>query len=153
MNKITHQQVSELISLHPEIVSFGCPEDAVSDEWIEKAEARLALPLSASYKWFLKNYAGGEIGGEEVYSIYGIEFESVCGGDIVYHHIIDLKNGTSVKDKLEVMATDLGEFFYFDYSEFKNGECPVVIKIPSGGFSLYASDFYDFLYKRIVAYL
>ncbi len=52
----------------------------MGDDWIEKAEQKLGFELPRSYKWFLKTYAGGEIGTEEIYSIYGADFESVNGG-------------------------------------------------------------------------
>lgn len=84
MSKVTAQQVEELISLHPDVACFGSEADRVGDDWVKKAEERLGFALPESYKWFLRTYAGGEVGSEEIYSIYGVEFESVNGGDVVY---------------------------------------------------------------------
>lgn len=92
MNEITKNVLIEFINKNENIVNFGTPEDAVDESWILKAEKYLGFPLTTSYKWFLREYRGGEICGEEIYSIYGLDFESVNGGDIVYHHIIDMKN-------------------------------------------------------------
>jgi len=153
MSKITAQQVEELISLHPDVACFGSEADRVGDDWIKKAEERLGFALPESYKWFLRTYAGGEVGSEEIYSIYGVEFESVNGGDIVYQHIVGMKNNLIDDKKLVVSETDIGEVFFFDYSKFKDGECPVSLRIPSGESIHYSSDFYEFLYKRIVAHL
>lgn len=153
MNKVTAQQVEELISLHSDVVNFGNETDAVDDEWIKKAENKLGFSLSESYKWFLKKYVGGEIGTEEIYSIYGVDFEEVNGGDIVYQHLVGLRSKLVDSLKLVVSETDLGEVFFFDYLNFKDGESPVMLRIPSGEYIYYSSDFYEFLYKRILAHV
>ncbi|WP_407317022.1 hypothetical protein [Pseudomonas sp. nanlin1] len=75
------------------------------------------------------------------------------GGDIVCQHIIDLKNNLVDGKKIVVSETDIGEAFFFDYSSFKDGECPVGLRLPSGENVNYASDFYEFLYKRISAHV
>lgn len=153
MGTITAKQVEELISLHSDVACFGSEADSVSDEWIKKAEDRLGLVFPDSYKWFLRKYAGGEIGSEEIYSIYGMDFEAVNGGDIVYQHIAGMRNNLIDNQKLVVSETDMGEVFFFDCLEFKNGEAPVRLRIPSGVNVHYASDFYEFLYKRISAHI
>lgn len=83
-----------------EFVEFAGDGDGVTDEWIYKAESRLGLKLPDSYKWWLKCYAGGEISGEEIYSIYEMDFDSVRGGDIVYMSIVNGRNGLCGKEKL-----------------------------------------------------
>ncbi|MCU1752424.1 SMI1/KNR4 family protein [Pseudomonas sp. 6D_7.1_Bac1] len=108
---VTAQQVEELISLHPDVVCFGSEADRVSDGWIKRAEERLGLALSESYKWFLRTYAGGEIGAEEIYSIYGVDFDSVNRGDIVYQHIVGMKNNLVGGKELVISETDMGEVF------------------------------------------
>ncbi|MCB5205460.1 SMI1/KNR4 family protein [Neorhizobium sp. T786] len=152
MGSVTESIVEALASLNPNVVSFGNEQDAVGDEWIRKAEERLGRCLPTSYKWFLKKYAGGEIGGEEIYSIYGLEFETVRGGDIVYQHILDVKNNPAYSSRVAVAASDFGEVFFFDYLQFADGECPVRLRLPSGEDIPYAADFYEFLYKRILAH-
>jgi len=146
---ISITEIQKLIANHRTIVNFGSPSDAVSDEWISKAEAALSRVLPNSYKWFLKEYAGGEIGGEEIYSIYGVPFESVNGGDIVFQHFVNCKNKLVDNSKLVISETDLGEVFFFDYNKFHNGECPIFLRLPSGENVLYADNFYEFLGKRI----
>lgn len=145
-------EVQRLIASHGSIVNFGSSSDAVGDEWIIKAEAALNRTLPDSYKWFLKEYAGGEIGGEEIYSIYGMPFESVNGGDIVFQHLANRKAGLLDDSKLVISETDLGEVFFFDYSEFQNGECPICLRLPSGEYVHYADSFYEFLCKRIAVH-
>ena len=149
MNTAARSEVQRLISKHVSIMNLGSPLDAVSEEWIVKAEGVLNRPLPDSYKWFLKEYAGGEIGGEEIYSIYGMPFESVNGGDIVFQHLAHRKSDVLDDSKLVISETDLGEVFFFDYSQFQGGECPIYLRLPSGNFVHYADDFYEFLCKRI----
>lgn len=153
MSQVIVQRIRELVSLNPDVVCFGSEADQVGDDWIKKAEQKLGFELPRSYKWFLNTYAGGEIGAEEVYSIYGVDFESVNGGDIVYQHIVGVKNNLVDNKKLVISETDMGEVFFFDYSKFVDGECPVSLRLPSGENVDYASDFYEFLYKRILAHV
>jgi hypothetical protein len=152
--KITSDDVIKLISEHEDIVNLGTSKSFVGEDWITKAENKLGLPLTDSYKWFLREYGGGEIGTEEIYSIYGIDFDKVVGGDIVYHYFLNQKNsGILKKNEVEVCATDFGEVFFFDYSQFENNECPIYLRFSDEMKTPYASDFYDFLYKRIIAHL
>lgn len=152
--KITSGDVNKLISEHEDIVNFGTNENFAGEDWIIKAESKLGTQLTDSYKWFLREYGGGEIGTEEIYSIYGIDFDKVVGGDIVYHHLINQKNdGKLNKNEVEICATDFGEVFFFDYSQFKNNECPIYLRFSDEMKIFYACDFYEFLYKRIIAHL
>ncbi|GAA5013142.1 hypothetical protein GCM10025794_01420 [Massilia kyonggiensis] len=144
--------VEKSIAAHQSIINFGSSSDAVEDEWLINAESVLNRKLPESYKWFLKRYAGGEVGGEEIYSIYGIPFESANGGDIVFQHLMNRKAGLLDDSKLVISETDLGEIFFFDYTNFKNGECPIYLRLPSGEHMLYAENFYEFLGKRIEAH-
>lgn len=153
MKEINAQAIKELVSRHPTIVNFGGVQDAVSSEWLHKAEDALGLVLPNSYKWFLKNYAGGEIGSEEIFSIYGMDFDSVRGGDIVYQHITGRRAGLVDDGQLVVSESDFGEVFFFDYSSFNNEECLIKRRLPSGAEENYANDFYEFLYRRIMAHL
>lgn len=152
MNTAAINEVKRVISSHGSIVNFGSAADAVGKDWIAKAEAALNRPLPESYKWFLNTYAGGEIGGEEIYSLYGMPFESVNGGDIVFQHLANRKAGLLDDSKLAISETDLGEVFFFDYSQWLGGECPICLRLPSGEFVHYANDFYDFLCKRVAAH-
>jgi antitoxin YobK len=152
MNAAAKSEAQRLIASQSSIVNFGTAADAVGDEWIAKAEAALNRPLSDSYKWFLRTYRGGEIGGEEIYSIYGMPFESVNGGDIVFQHLASRKAGLLDDSKLAISETDLGEVLFFDYTQFSDGECPIYLRLPSGEFQHYANDFYEFLCKRVMAH-
>ena len=124
-------------------VDFGPFGEGISDEWITKAEERLHFIFPETYKWWLKNYMGGEIYGEEIFSIYGLDFDTVVGGDIVYINELNRKQGFSNSDQLIICEGEDG-MFYFQKQESLTNELAV---FRDGEY--YASDFIEFLIKRI----
>lgn len=151
MARLEASVAKECIENNSDIVNFGSSADAVDGSWIEKAEEVLGVKLPESYVWFLRNYRGGEIAGEELYSIYGMDFEDVNGGDIVFQHLVNTKNNLTKSNQVVVCETDFDEVFYFDYSQYDGKECPIFIRYPSGNNELYADNFYEFIVKRIEA--
>ncbi|WP_375653337.1 SMI1/KNR4 family protein [Bartonella sp. MR110HLJHH] len=150
MKTYTLDDVAQLVDKYSDIINFGTAEDAPDDVWIKRAEETLGLQFTSSYKSFLKNYGGGEIGCEEIFSIYGVDFETVYGGDIVYNRLTEMKSGLAKPQQLVVSRTDFGETFYFDYTQFQDGECPLYLRFPPSDPQYYASNFYEFLCKRIM---
>ncbi|WP_375678122.1 SMI1/KNR4 family protein [Bartonella sp. AP72JLCBS] len=151
MKTYTLADVIELVDKYDgDIVSFGIAENAVDDLVIEKAEKALGLQFTSSYKTFLKHYKGGDIAGYEIYSLY-----KECGEDIPFDDIVlqnlnyYRKHGFVTPEQLIVSRTDFGETFYFDYTQFRDGECPLYVMLPSEDCEYYASNFYEFLCKRI----
>ena len=124
-------------------VDFGPFGEGISDEWITKAEERLHFIFSETYKWWLKNYMGGEIYGEEIFSIYGLDFDRVVGGDIVYINELNRKEGFSNSEQLVICEGEDG-MFYFQKQESLTDELAV---FRDGEY--YASNFIEFLIKRI----
>ena len=124
-------------------VDFGPFGEGISDEWITKAEERLHFIFPESYKWWLKNYMGGEIYGEEIFSIYGLDFDSVVGGDVVYINELNRKEGFSNSEQLVICEGEDG-MFYFQKQERLTDELAV---FRDGEY--YASNFTEFLLKRI----
>ena len=124
-------------------VDFGPFGEGISDEWITKAEERLHFIFPETYKWWLKNYMGGEIYGEEIFSIYGLDFDTVVGGDIVYINELNRKQRFSNSDQLVICEGEDG-MFYFQKQESLTDELAV---FRDGEY--YASDFIEFLIKRI----
>lgn len=55
--------------------------------------------------------------------------------------------------QLVVSQTDFGDVYYFDYTKFDNGKCPIYIMFPFTECKFYTTNFYEFLYKRIKDYL
>ncbi|WP_019220832.1 SMI1/KNR4 family protein [Bartonella senegalensis] len=136
-----------------DIINFGTAKNAVDDLVIEKAEKALGLQFTSSYKVFLKKYVGGEIGGEEIYSLYGDCGEGIPAGDIVFQNLNDRKRGFMTPQQLLVCDADFDETFYFDYTQFRDGECPLYVKLALGDCEYYASNFYEFLCKRIIVHV
>ena len=124
-------------------MDFGPFGEGISDEWITKAEERLHFIFPESYKWWLKNYMGGEIYGEEIFSIYGLDFDSVVGRDIVYINELNREEGFSNSEQLVICEGEDG-MFYFQKQESLTDELAV---FRDGEY--YASDFIEFLLKRI----
>ncbi len=127
-----------------DFAEFG---EGVLDEWIVKAEKRSNILLPESYKWWLKNYGGGEIYGEEIFSIYEQDFDSVIGGDIVYMYEKNKKLHNFPSNMLVICEAD-DETFYFDTSEDKIDNEYAVYTMNTR--ELYANDFIEFLEKRIL---
>ena len=128
------------------IVEFRDFGDGTSQEWITRAEERLGITFPPSYVWWLKNYGGGEILGEEIFSIYEMDFDTVVGGDIVYMNELYRKKNFKPTDII-ISTTDRGEVFYFKTDEKDDeNEYPVYLNITK---IKYAENFADFLKKRI----
>ncbi|WP_375685590.1 SMI1/KNR4 family protein [Bartonella sp. TT110JLCBS] len=149
MKTYTLDDVVQLIDKYSDSIDFGSTDEAVDDALIEKAEKTLGLQFTFSYKSFLKNYGRGEICGEEICSVYDTNFEIVRSDDIVYKNLNYRKNGFATPQQLIVSRTDFGETFFFDYSQFQNGECALYFDFPPKDPQYYASNFYEFLCKRI----
>lgn len=145
MNK--YDEIKKIIAESESIVEFADFGNGISEEWIKKAEERLGFELPNSYKWWLKNYGGGEIYGEEIYSIYEQDFDTVVGGDIVYMYELNRKN-KNYPDNAVAICEANDDVFYFDLSvkEDKN-EYPIYSLNDN---KRYADDFIEFLKKRIV---
>ena len=105
-------------------VDFAPFGKGIFDEWIIKAEKRLNFTFPETYKWWLKNYMGGEIYGEEIFSIYGLDFDTVVGGDIVYINELNRKQGFSNSEQLVICEGEDG-VFYFQNQDGLTNELPV----------------------------
>jgi len=107
-------------------INFNSFGKGVSDEWLQRAETRLGIKFPPSYVWWLKNYGGGEIHGQELYSIYEEDFNTVVGGDIVYINELNVSKGLFSKDQLVVCQSDLDVIYYFDTTKRdENSEMPI----------------------------
>ncbi|WP_375608842.1 MULTISPECIES: SMI1/KNR4 family protein [unclassified Bartonella] len=149
MKTYTLDDVIQLVDKYEgDIVNFCSDENAVDDLVIEKAEKALGLKFTSSYKSFLKHYKGGDIAGEEIFSLYkhhiGVPFDDIVHQNLNYYR----KHGFATPEQL-VVSYDLDETFYFDYTQFRDGECPLYVMLPLGDCEYYARNFYEFLCKRI----
>ncbi|WP_299289095.1 SMI1/KNR4 family protein [uncultured Tateyamaria sp.] len=144
-------KLASLISDHSDdAVEFGDASCDLSptDERVAETEELLGCKLPISYLWFVRNYGGGEVYGEEIYSIYPVLSEKSVG-DIVYQTRWWREKGLVERTDIVVSSNDFGEVFYMDTSK-KNadGEYPVCVK--AGKIvQKYANRFDEFLSKRI----
>ncbi|WP_375616158.1 MULTISPECIES: SMI1/KNR4 family protein [unclassified Bartonella] len=150
MKNFILSDLEKLIDKYSDRIDFG---PTIDDIQIKKAEETIGLPFTTSYKNCLKNLGISEIGCDEILTVYedsvGSPVDCIPAGDIVYHHLLDIKNGLARPQQLIVCENTFCEILYFDYSQFQDGECPLYFRFPAGASYYYASNFYEFLYKRI----
>ncbi len=92
----------------------------VGDKEIQEAELKLNVPFPESYKWFLKNYGHGNIGGTTIEGIYNSTYFPVVEATI------EMRNHGL--EQCYVVINDRGEFCYcLDTSNLVDNECPVVV--------------------------
>jgi len=137
-----YDEVRQMIEANSQIAEFAEFGDGIDEAWIDRAEEALGFKLPESYKWWLRNFSGGEVGGEEIFSIYGEDFDTVGGGDIVHMYRLQPTKG----DRIPICHSDVDGVFSFDKSLASGDEYPIVAE---GTGKVYARDFLDFLKKRI----
>ena len=147
---IDYSHVAEFIERNRDVVDFGDRDDGVSQDWIARAEHELGVLLPPSYRWWLQNYRGGEVCGEEIFSVYEIEFDAISGGgDIVYMYRVHQKSKQFKPYEIVICSSDIdGSFFLDTSSPDSDSECPVKSSVTGG---VYARNFAEFLLERISA--
>ncbi|MGE3317039.1 MAG: SMI1/KNR4 family protein [Planctomycetaceae bacterium] len=141
-----YDEIRRLIEANPDVAEFASFGDGTSEEWISRAEEALECPLPETYKWWVRNFSGGAIGGEEIFSIYGEDFDTVVGGDIVCMYRLERQNS----QRIPLCHSDVDGVFTFDSSlASSDGEYPIISEATG---KVYASDFLDFLKKRIALF-
>lgn len=136
--------VRKLIVDAEEDVEFG---EGVPQSWIDDAEQRIGVYLPETYKWWLLNYGSGELYGDEVYGLYGLEEFDGYSGDIVYQYEYNIENGMTTIYQLPVFNMN-GEEYYFDLSQPSvDFEYPIYSMLNTD--AKYASNFLEFLKKQI----
>jgi hypothetical protein len=144
-----YEAIIKLIEENSDKVEFGEFGSGCSDFWINKAQEHLNIIFPPSYIWWLKNYGGGYTLGDEIYSIYEMEYGTLIGGDIIYMNELDRKNGFADNSQITIQTNDRAETYYFDLLQAnENGEFPVYCKVGRERFR-YADDFLGFLSGRI----
>ena len=133
---MNREELIELFEKYSDLINMGTSDDTPGNDWIDAAEKVLLVNFPADYKWFLNNYGGGDICGEEIYSIYCLPFNEAVGGDIVYQNTI--ANNNLESGKIALSNTDFGEEFFFDTNDMEK----VYISIGNNR-QLYASDFLE----------
>lgn len=141
-----YDEIRKLIEANPDIAEFANFGDGISEEWIRRAEEALGFPLPETYKWWVRNFSGGEIGGEEIFSIYGEDFDTVVGGDIVCMYRLEPQSSK----RIPLCHSDVDGVFSFDRSlASSSGEYPIISEVTG---KVYSSDFLDFLKLRIALF-
>jgi antitoxin YobK len=151
MNDITSQAaaVQHLLATRADAVDFAEFGDGISEEWIQRAEGRLGVAFPPSYRWWLRNYGGGTIYGDEVFSVYGLDFDTISGGDVVHMNELDRMREGLPPEHLRIMNDYLGQEYFLDLSRANDAsEAPVYVSFGKET-QLYAASFFDFLAKQL----
>ncbi|MDX9721935.1 MAG: SMI1/KNR4 family protein [Myxococcota bacterium] len=142
-----YQSLRRLIEEHREVVNFAQFGSGTDESLLQQAESTLGFLFPPSYRWWLQNYGGGEICGEEIFSVYELASPSLPAGDVVYMNTGKQKMRTLSEEQIVICVSDVDGAFFFDASRrTDDGECPVVSVLLN---RIYAVDFLDFLRKRI----
>lgn len=141
------ETIRELISNSSLIAEFADYGVGIDTSWIIRAEEAIGMRLPKSYRWWLENYSGGEIGGEEIYSIYGEDFDSVTGDDVVAMYRIYQGQPNANVNRIPNCHSDVDGVFRFDASlPAEYGEYAILSEATG---RQYAADFLELLEKRI----
>lgn len=154
---MTLDDLAELISDNwDDAVEFGdakIDKDIVpSKARIEETERLLGAKLPPSYLWFVNNYGGGEVYGEEIYSVYD-NYSNESVGDIAYATLIDRDNVSILDTDIVFCRSLFGQYFIGDTREVDdNGEYPIYIQLGNmiEEREKYADSFAEFLSRRIL---
>jgi hypothetical protein len=123
-------ELEELRQKYPELLNVGdnTGEDRCPREWITQAEAALGVKFPPSYVRFLLRYGGGELGGNEISSLYGPrEPEVTAIGDVVRATVGDWELWNSPRHLVLLMDQEGDVKYYLDTSSANSdGEYPVV---------------------------
>lgn len=144
---MNYELIRELIEQNRGRITFGQYGEETPDEWIEDAQSRLGVHFPPSYVWWLKSYRGGEIDGDEIFSVYNPDYANIPGGDVVYINEQERREGIFSSHQLVIQHNDFGEDYFFALDEPDvGGECPVYV---APYYEKYADSFIQFLEKKI----
>lgn len=126
----------------------------IPEERIDEAERELGLPLTGSYRTFLRRFGAGHLLG---YSFDGLPDTRNSDDEMpAFLNVADTTKmhwkgnaGNGMPRGLIYVTDDGGDYnFYLDTTKRdERGECPVVVHGPGAAGVLVARDFLDFLRK------
>ena len=103
----------EAIASNSDCVELAPLGEGTDPQWVQEAQNILGVKFTPEYAWFLVNYGGGEIGGEEIISLYGPDYESAGPGDLINYNI---GSELFMHESKLVICDNGSELFYFDCS-------------------------------------
>lgn len=132
LHTMAYLELSKLIEEKRGVtVDFGTKTSDIipSQTRIDETEKYLGITLPPSYIWFLKNYGGGTVFGDDIYAI-SKSYSSNDMFDVASKTLADRAHGIIDEHEIAICTTDFGEQFVMDASQqLSNGEYPVVKKM------------------------
>jgi len=141
------KKFKDIIDRYYDSINLGSPSNAPSEERIAETEKNLEVKLPPSYIWFLTHFGGGDILGDEIYSIYNNR--DAVGGDITFQYQNCLASKLLNKDEIPILCNDYGEIYLFHCQ--KGPEFPIYKKLGKQRI-FYANNFAEFLEKLLKEY-
>jgi hypothetical protein len=131
-------------------VAFPPFGHGVSDTAIHAAEVELGIAFPPSYRWWLRNCGGGQIGGDIV---YGLDEAGIDAPDIVRLQKANVAERVGSPHEL-VFYLGNEESFHFDIRQLLgSGEYRIYYRETGQPDTEYADSFDAFLRKRIIEIL
>lgn len=144
-------ELVELIKANQDdIVNFGSIESEFipSQDRIIETEQILGAKLPPSYVWFLLNYGGGTVHGDEILSI-SKKYDEKDMSDIASVTLDYRRRNYLADHEIAFCLTDFGETFLMDTSrKSAEGEF-IIVRELDGERKDVASDFIEFLIRYI----
>lgn len=113
------------------------------EDRINYAQELLGVSFPESYKWFLRNYGHGGIGGLEILGIARVEMPT-CAEETLRFRKLGLPNNYVVIENCDEWI------FCIDTSNIKEGRCPVVDWDRKGTTRVRYSNFEEYLKDRVL---
>ena len=147
--KMNYEEFSQIIAgAQGSDVDFGSRDSNLvpSSHRISETEKILGQKLPESYVWFLQNYGGGEVFGDEI-AVIPPEYCENNYLDIAARTLSYRKNLSINDSEICFLSTDFGENFLFDAASFES-EYRVVRKTGSER-KVVAKNFLEFIIKMV----
>ena len=147
-----YEEALRLIETGNEITSFI---GGASDLLIKKAEKKLNLSFSKSYKDFLLRFGAMSFGAEEFYGIVREDFDNSRIPDAIWYTLEERKKVNLPAHLLVFYDTGSEELFCLDFNKLNfEGEPKVVVFVPGvdlqyQSYEVISNDFGEFLLQRV----
>lgn len=107
----------------------GAPEHVIAD-----AERHLGVSFPPTYRWWLRRYGGGYLGGCALQGLFPVPIEARDPdyppvGDVVETARLNSESGELPEHLLEILSYDGDEVYYLDTSRSgADGEYPIICR-------------------------
>lgn len=127
-------------------VGFPPFGNGVSEDAIRAAEGALGVAFPPSYRWWLRNFGGGQVGGDIV---YGLDEAAIDAPDIVKLRAADMADRIMQPHELRFYIGNAESFLFDTRRRLESGEFAIYYLEAGQPASRYADSYDEFLRRRI----